>query len=176
MWNRVWNLVGPTSKYIVISISVANTFFGLIGHVSQVDGKSMNPTLKHSDWVFTNRWSIQRTPLNRGDIVIFISHRDPQKHIIKRIVGLEGDIIQNDKYSCREVVIPRGHCWVEGDNPAASVDSIKYGPIPLALVYAKATHVRRLWKTEAWCELTNVGGNTTPSISAGGSIVVPIYT
>jgi len=51
----------------------------------------------------------------------------------------------------------------------------KYGPIPLALVYAKATHVRRLWKTEAWCELTNVGGNTTPPISAGGSIVVPEY-
>ena len=45
------------------------------GYPSQVDGKSMNPTLKDSDWVFTNRWSIRRTPLNRGDIVIFISHR-----------------------------------------------------------------------------------------------------
>ena len=45
--------------------------------------------------------------------------------------------------------------------------------VPLALVYAKATHVRRLWKTEAWCELTNVEGNTKPPISAGGSIVLP---
>ena len=45
--------------------------------------------------------------------------------------------------------------------------------VPLALVYAKATHVRRLWKTEAWCELTNVGGNNKPPISAGGSIVLP---
>ena len=53
--------------------------------------------------------------------------KDPQRHIIKRIVGLEGDIIRNDKYSSREVVIPRGHCWVEGDNTAASSDSIKYG-------------------------------------------------
>jgi len=176
MWNRVWNLVGPTAKYSLIAISVANTFFGLIGSpFYQIDGESMNPTLKDSDWVFANRWSIQRTPLNRGDIVVFISHRDPQRHIIKRIVGLEGDIIRNDKYSSREVVIPRGHCWVEGDNTAASSDSIKYGPIPLALVYAKATHVRRLWKTEAWCEFTNVGGNTTPPISAGGSIVVPEY-
>ena len=54
--------------------------------------------------------------------------KDPQKHIIKRIIGFEGDIIRNDKYSSREVVIPRGHCWVEGDNTAASSDSIKYGP------------------------------------------------
>ena len=54
--------------------------------------------------------------------------KDPQRHIIKRIVGLEGDIIRNDKYSSREVVIPRGYCWVEGDNTGASIDSIKYGP------------------------------------------------
>ena len=54
--------------------------------------------------------------------------KDPERHIIKRIVGLEGDVIRNNKYSSREVVIPTGHCWVEGDNPAASQDSIKYGP------------------------------------------------
>ena len=47
----------------------------LIGYPSQVDGKSMNPTLKDSDWVFTNRWSVWRTQIYRGDIVIFISHR-----------------------------------------------------------------------------------------------------
>ena len=63
-------------------------------------------------------------------IVIFhlFSYKDPQRHIIKRIIGLEGDIIRNDKYSFREVPIPKGYCWVEGDNPAASSDSIKYGP------------------------------------------------
>ena len=61
--------------------------------------------------------------------------KDPQRHIIKRIVGLEGDIIRNDKYSSREVVIPRGHCWVEGDNTAASSDSIKYGTSKIETVF-----------------------------------------
>ena len=41
---------------------------------------------------------------------------------------MEDDIIRNDKYSFREVAIPKGYCWVEGDNTAASSDSIKYGP------------------------------------------------
>jgi len=175
MWNRTWNIVGPTLKFTLITASIANTFFGFVGYPSQVDGKSMNPTLKDSDWVFTNRWSIRRTPLNRGDIVIFISHRDPQRHIIKRIIGLEDDIIRNDKYSFREVTIPKGYCWVEGDNTAASSDSIKYGPIPLALIYAKATHLRRPWKTETWCELTtnNEGNSHQLTISVGGTIVVP---
>lgn len=170
----MWNTVVPTLKFTLITASVANTFFGFVGYPSQVDGKSMNPTLKDSDWVFTNRWSIRRTPLNRGDIVIFISHRDPQRHIIKRIIGLEGDIIRNDKYSFREVPIPKGYCWVEGDNPAASSDSIKYGPIPLALIYARATHIRCPWKTETWCEFTpnNKENNSLP-ISVGGTIVIP---
>jgi len=175
--NHILAIVAPTLKFTVISASIATTFFGFVGYPSQVDGKSMNPTLKDSDWVFTNRWSVFRSQIYRGDIVIFISHRDPQRHIIKRVIGLEGDIVRNDKYSFREVVIPQGYCWVEGDNTVASVDSIKYGPIPLALIYAKATHIRRPWKTETWNKLTanNTSGFTTtsPPISVGGTIVVP---
>uniref|UniRef100_A0A7S2G0Y4 Mitochondrial inner membrane protease subunit n=1 Tax=Haptolina brevifila TaxID=156173 RepID=A0A7S2G0Y4_9EUKA len=33
-----------------------------------------------------------------------------------------------------EVVIPRGQCWLEGDNAYDSTDSRYYGPVPLALV------------------------------------------
>ena len=139
-----------------------------------------------------------------GTVFSIFFHKDPQRHIIKRVIGLEGDIVRNDKYSFREVVIPQGYCWVEGDNTVASVDSIKYGPskiiesscllcwiflrnffsyfhdvhtVPLALIYAKATHIRRPWKTETWNKLTanNTSGFTTtsPPISVGGTIVVP---
>jgi len=27
------------------------------------------------------------------------------------------------------VKIPEGHCWVEGDNPASSMDSRSFGPV-----------------------------------------------
>ena len=69
-------------------------------------------------------------------IVIFhLFYKDPQRHIIKRIIGLEDDIIRNDKYSFREVAIPKGYCWVEGDNTAASSDSIKYGPSKIKPIF-----------------------------------------
>ena len=41
---------------------------------------------------------------------------------------------KNGKY----VHIPRGHCWVEGDNRENTVDSNEFGPVPLALISAKA--------------------------------------
>ena len=62
---------------------------------------------------------------------------DPQRHVIKRLIGLEGDLILNEKSSSAGVVVPTGHCWVEGDNPCASKDSLIYGPIPIGLIYAK---------------------------------------
>ena len=120
----------------------------------------MNPTLLDADWVFTNRLALRRKPLQRGEVVTFISPRgkiahrfqtlylnfqkvsflaDPTKHVIKRIIALEGDIVKNDKYSFEETLVPKGHCWVEGDNPTASVDSVKYGPIATGLIYAKVS-------------------------------------
>ena len=39
------------------------------------------------------------------------------------------------------VVIPAGHCWVEGDNQEVSVDSIKYGPVSYGLIFGKVNWV-----------------------------------
>ena len=50
-------------------------------YVAQVDGASMKPTLngfsksKSQDWVFVNTLAYQIEPLQRGDIVVFISHK-----------------------------------------------------------------------------------------------------
>ena len=44
------------------------------GFISRIDGNSMEPTLKNSDLVFVNVWSLRRQSLNRGDIVVFVSH------------------------------------------------------------------------------------------------------
>ena len=37
--------------------------------------------------------------------------------------------------------IPAGHIWIEGDYSENSLDSNTFGPIPLGLLKAKATHV-----------------------------------
>ncbi|KAI8808223.1 peptidase S24/S26A/S26B/S26C [Cladochytrium replicatum] len=39
------------------------------------------------------------------------------------------------------VRIPRGHCWVESDEPYVGVDSNDFGPIPMGLISARVSYV-----------------------------------
>jgi hypothetical protein len=34
-------------------------------------------------------------------------------------------------------VVPKGHVWLEGDNPSWSIDSRVYGPVPVNMVEGK---------------------------------------
>ena len=69
------------AKRAILTGSVGYTFCNLVGYVAQVDGASMKPTLngfsksKSQDWVFVNTLAYQIEPLQRGDIVVFISHK-----------------------------------------------------------------------------------------------------
>jgi signal peptidase I len=75
--------------------------------------------------------------------------------VIKRIIGLEGDMVETNKGSLIKIKIPEGHCWVEGDNWNNSVDSNKYGPIPIGLIFGVATHV--IWPVHKQRQLSNSG-------------------
>ncbi|XP_062610458.1 mitochondrial inner membrane protease subunit 2-like isoform X1 [Saccostrea cucullata] len=151
-----------------VTMTAITGFYALeesIGYVSRVDGISMQDTLnpskskKQHDYVFLSKSHnlLKKGNIKHGDIVSIKSPRHPERYLIKRIVGLEGDIVkipENTKinkrwdnpegvvnYTKRTIQIPQGHCWVEGDNARMSEDSNKFGPISLGLITAKATHV-----------------------------------
>ena len=55
--------------------------------------------------------------------------------VTKRIVAMEGDIVRTlPPWEDKTVRIPKGHVWVEGDDPTRSRDSNTFGPLPLGLV------------------------------------------
>ncbi|KAH8155341.1 uncharacterized protein LAJ45_00351 [Morchella importuna] len=118
-------------------------FIFITEHVASLEtvrGRSMSPTLT-DDLILVRRWRAAEN-LRRGQVVLYRSPMEPEKVVIKRVVGLEGDVIRTRK-SCAErvVTVPQGQVWVEGDEAFHSVDSNNYGPIPSALITAKATHV-----------------------------------
>ncbi|WAR25306.1 IMP2L-like protein [Mya arenaria] len=78
---------------------------------------------------------------------------NPKNTVIKRIIALEGDSVSHVNSDDVWVRVPRGQCWVEGDNPRFSKDSNSYGPVPLGLIQAKATHI--VWPPRRWCKLNS---------------------
>lgn len=69
-------------------------------------------------------------------IVVAILCSSPSNHKekhIKRIIALPGDWIGTTHNSYDVVKIPEGHCWVEGDNSAFSMDSRSFGPVSCSL-------------------------------------------
>lgn len=112
-------------------------------------------------------------PYQIGDIIVWKNpNNSGQAMSVKRIIGLEGDEIRRfgehvhlyvddpkwgiaDDPSChdydpdgamdmsRTVVIPKGHVWVEGDNPPFSKDSRHYGPLPKD--WLRGRIITRIW-------------------------------
>jgi len=73
----------------------------------------------------------RRAKVHRHEMLInWRSPTDPEAWVIKRIIAVEGDIVQSrPEYPERNVVIPRNHFWVEGDEAFHSRDSNSYGPV-----------------------------------------------
>ncbi|XP_060520133.1 mitochondrial inner membrane protease subunit 2 [Cylas formicarius] len=139
-------------KKVFVGIPIGITIIDLVGYVARVDGISMQPVLNpdknSTDYVFLNRIAVKSYEVNRGDIVSLVSPKDPTQKIIKRVVGIQGDIIATLSYKEGVVRVPEGHCWIEGDHVGHSMDSNNFGPVSLGLITAKASCI--VWPPSRW--------------------------
>lgn len=141
-----------TTKVAILALSwvpVVVTFTEHVAHIGRIEGISMKPTfnpdnsLGWTDFVFLWKFRV-RDPdqLKVGDVVLLRSPQDPEKILIKRILGIQDDeILTKPPYPRPTAKIPKSHLWVEGDNTLHSIDSNTFGPVSSGLVVAKATHI-----------------------------------
>lgn len=136
-----------------------------VASLCEVSGRSMQPALnpdavgartttttafgvsslmpRFNDRVLATRWAARRGTYAaaRGDVVILRAPDAPPVTLVKRVAALEGDVVRSPS-SGRLITIPRGHCWIEGDNAACSRDSrSEYGPVPAALITGRVAAV-----------------------------------
>ncbi|KAL0949694.1 hypothetical protein HGRIS_009731 [Hohenbuehelia grisea] len=112
--------------------------------IKVVNGRSMQPTL-NPDWLLSRDvgvfdvFSVQaKHHYTRGDVVALVSPMNPERMLIKRILAVEGDVVQTlPPYPDPTVIIPKGHVWVEGDESFRTDDSNRFGPVPSALIESK---------------------------------------
>ncbi|CBK21380.2 Imp1-Imp2 [Blastocystis hominis] len=91
-----------------------------------VEGKNLH------EWVLVSKLGAKKYAYNRGDVVMLKSPTDPKRYLVKRIIALPGDWVQ--LHGNKLIEIEKGHCWVEGDNTKNSIDSNRFGQVPLGLI------------------------------------------
>ena len=128
---------------------------------TSVIGSSMEPTLKNKDRLIVNKVYYKFKSLERGDIIVIKSPKNPDIDYVKRLIGLPNDtiLIKDGKAYINNVQLPQdfisgqtntwlggflqedqsfkipdNYVFVMGDNRERSSDSREFGPIPLSSI------------------------------------------
>ncbi len=105
---------------VLTAVPVAVVLHDCVFTVCRVPDPSMSPTLQGGEeYVFVDKFSIRSwmapSPELKGEVVCLVSPNEPDKVLLKRVIGTPGDWISvADKPE--PVQVPKGHCWVEGDD------------------------------------------------------------
>jgi signal peptidase I len=138
--------------FVVIHFTVQNYM---------VDGTSMQPGLNNSQYVLVNKLAYLFHAPERGDVIVFHWPKDTTKDLIKRVIGIPGDVIVIDKTTVQvngvllnepyvkspfnpvgiNLVIPPNDYFVMGDNREVSDDSRDWGVVPKSYIIGKAVLV-----------------------------------
>ncbi len=145
--------------FVVIHFTVQNYM---------VDGPSMQPGLTNNQYVLVNKLAYLFHAPERGDVIVFHWPIDTNKDLIKRVIGVPGDVIVIDSKTVRvngvllnepyimAPVNPSGNKWVVppneyfamGDNRLVSDDSRDWGFVPKSYIVGKAVFV--YWPINSW--------------------------
>lgn len=125
---------------------------------TRVDGLSMAPTLHHEERLLLEKVSYHFRAPARGDIIVLTLPDRAHDPLIKRVVGVPGDVVavrngrvyidgqplaepylaQMTPGNVTAQLVPEGHVFVLGDNRGASNDSRMFGMVPVTDIVGRA--------------------------------------
>ena len=155
MMDTLKRIIKGTIPYVVIIIFVLLLKTYIVTPI-QVNGDSMDPTLKDGDFMILNKLGYKLGNINRFDIVV-IDKKDT--YIIKRVIGLPGETVKYEDnklfingVNIEESFLPEGkitndfeykvadNCYfVMGDNRQISLDSRELGCFDISLIRGKTS-------------------------------------
>lgn len=134
----------------------------------QISGPSMQNTLHSGQFVLVNKVAYLFHAPERGDVIVFHEPDQPDRDLIKRVIGLPGDTIkldgnnvwvdgtqlhepyitQRNNPAAETVTVPPNDYFVMGDNRPVSEDSRYFGSVPKDYIVGKAILV--YWPLNQW--------------------------
>ncbi|KAL5629920.1 hypothetical protein BROUX41_001526 [Berkeleyomyces rouxiae] len=147
-WGRRILYPAALSLWTLGWVPVIAYFQTQVASITKINGPSMHPFFNPnkdsslvSDRVINLKFNVAQR-LEKGMVVIFRSPTNPERIAVKRIVGVESDLVVTKKpYPFPYTVVPAGHVWVEGDNSNNTLDSNTYGPISIRLIEGTAEYI-----------------------------------
>ena len=184
-----------TIEAIVVAFAIALVIRTFVIQAFKIPSGSMIPTLQIGDHILVNKFLLGnpvdvpftnihlfrmpglRKP-QRGDIIVFKYPEDPTRDFIKRVIGVEGDVIEShdktlsvnsrklmEPYSQHvdslikpadmdkrdnfgPVTVPKDSVFVMGDNRDQSYDSRFWGFVDLSKVKGKAIIIYWSWDSD----------------------------
>ena len=138
----------------------------------------MIPTLLVGDHILVNKFTYKSRKPERGDIIVFAYPKDPSKDFIKRLIAVEGDIVemkekvlcingvaqkdnfaihkdpntfaasQNPRDNFGPITVPDSSLFFMGDNRDNSYDSRFWGFVNNDTIKGKAVSIYWSWDKE----------------------------
>lgn len=151
-WLR--DILGTLLPALVI-VLVINVF---VAQATRVEGQSMEPNLHNNQRLIIEKVTYRLRAPQRGDIVVLKLPERPGPPLIKRVVGLAGEVVEihdgrvyingealeepylnqlTYSHHPREMV-PEGSVFVLGDNRGFSSDSRSFGMVSLEHIVGRA--------------------------------------
>lgn len=187
------------AKAIITALLLALLIRAYIVQAFKIPSGSMVPTLLVGDHLLVNKFIygtkvpfsdnrilVLRKP-QRGDIIVFKYPEDPKRDFIKRVIGTEGDILEErDKivyvngHAVEEpyiihadkmirpkgndprdnfgpLQVPKDKVFVMGDNRDQSYDSRYWGFVDIDEIRGKALIIYWSWDISKWLRFNRIG-------------------
>jgi signal peptidase I len=127
----------------------------------------MEPTFLPGDRLLVDPTAYATEPIERDDLVVVADPSDPERWLLKRVVGVAGDFVRVTHEGIQrvprpapagavppgaleELEVPPGHVFVLSDRPQHTRDSRQFGPVRLTAIlgrvwrlYAPASRAQR---------------------------------